>query len=241
MSTNVIASQPIGRLPDPAKPADVMLTAPILPTLVRLSLPNMLAMLAMALVAIAETAYVGTLGTPPLAGLALVFPLVMLQQMMSAAPWAAASPRRSAARSAPATSDGHPPWHFMRCVIGCAFGVVSTIAMLLFGEPIYRLLGGRDAALTRGAGILQYRVSGRGRHLAHQHASALSSAPAATCGCHRSRMMTDAVPAGGARRRAWLRVGRRRAALPQGSAWPELPLGPGDRLWRGAPSSSCGI
>ena len=37
----------------------------------------------MALVTIAETAFVGTLGTPPLAGLALVFPLVMLQQMMS--------------------------------------------------------------------------------------------------------------------------------------------------------------
>ena len=83
MSTNVIASQSTGRLPDPAKTADTMLTSPILPTLVRLSLPNMIAMLAMALVAIAETAYVGTLGTPPLAGLTLVFPLVMLQQMMS--------------------------------------------------------------------------------------------------------------------------------------------------------------
>ena len=66
MSTNVIASQPTGRLPDPGKPADSMLTAPILPTLVRLSMPNMMAMLAMALVTIAETAYVGSLGTPPL-------------------------------------------------------------------------------------------------------------------------------------------------------------------------------
>jgi Na+-driven multidrug efflux pump len=35
------------------------------------------------LVTIAETTYVGSLGTPPLAALALVFPLVMLQQMMS--------------------------------------------------------------------------------------------------------------------------------------------------------------
>lgn len=61
-----------------------LLAAPICPTLVRLSLPNMFAMLASALVAIAETAYVGALGTPALAGLALVFPMVMLQQMMSA-------------------------------------------------------------------------------------------------------------------------------------------------------------
>ena len=61
-----------------------LLAGPICPTLVRLSLPNMFAMLASALVAIAETAYVGALGTPALAGLALVFPMVMLQQMMSA-------------------------------------------------------------------------------------------------------------------------------------------------------------
>ena len=57
------------RLPEPVLPADPMLTAPILPMLVRLSLPNMMAMLAMALVTIAETAYVGTVGTLPLAGL----------------------------------------------------------------------------------------------------------------------------------------------------------------------------
>jgi hypothetical protein len=39
--------------------ADPPLTAPILPTLVRFALPNMGAMLATALAAIAETTYVG--------------------------------------------------------------------------------------------------------------------------------------------------------------------------------------
>ena len=38
------------RLPEPVLPADPMLTAPILPMLVRLSLPIMMAMLAMPLV-----------------------------------------------------------------------------------------------------------------------------------------------------------------------------------------------
>jgi Na+-driven multidrug efflux pump len=61
-----------------------LLAGPILPTLARLALPNMAAMLATAAVAIAETAYVGLLGTPSLAGLALVFPMVMLMQTMSA-------------------------------------------------------------------------------------------------------------------------------------------------------------
>ena len=58
-------------------------SAPILPTIWRLSLPNLLAMVATALVSVAETSYVGQLGTAALAGMALVFPMVMLQQMLS--------------------------------------------------------------------------------------------------------------------------------------------------------------
>src|SRR5574343_811207 len=68
----------LGRQPDP------LLSSPILPTVLRFALPNMLAMLAAALAAIAETAYVGRLGTASLAGMALVFPMVMLQNMLSA-------------------------------------------------------------------------------------------------------------------------------------------------------------
>ena len=65
-----------------ATPGPDLLRSPLFPTLIRLSLPNMAAMLATALVAVAETAYVGRLGTTALAGLALAFPMVMLQQMM---------------------------------------------------------------------------------------------------------------------------------------------------------------
>jgi Na+-driven multidrug efflux pump len=69
----------------PARQFDnALLSAPILPTLLRLTAPNLAAMLVVALVAICETAYVGMLGTTPLAAIALVFPLVMLTQMLSA-------------------------------------------------------------------------------------------------------------------------------------------------------------
>lgn len=61
-----------------------LLTAPILPTLLRLAIPNMIAMVGSTLVAIAETSYIGRLGTIPLAAIALVFPFAMLTQMMSA-------------------------------------------------------------------------------------------------------------------------------------------------------------
>src|SRR6201988_1275854 len=68
----------------PATPVNSLLAAPILPTLLKLALPNAIAMLGTALVAVAETSYIGRLGVEPLAGIPLVFPFVMLAQMMSA-------------------------------------------------------------------------------------------------------------------------------------------------------------
>jgi len=59
-------------------------SGPILPTLLRLAVPNVLAMVLTVLVGIAETWYIGRLGTTPLAAMALVFPFAMLTQMMSA-------------------------------------------------------------------------------------------------------------------------------------------------------------
>src|ERR1700724_1608808 len=65
-------------------PANSLVTSPILPTLLKLALPNTCAMFVSTLVAVAETSYIGRLGTEPLAAIALVFPFVMLTQMMSA-------------------------------------------------------------------------------------------------------------------------------------------------------------
>src|SRR4051794_29756677 len=69
----------------PATPAvNSLLISPILPTLFMLALPNAVAMVGSTLVAVAETSYIGRLGTVPLAAIALVFPFAMLTQMMSA-------------------------------------------------------------------------------------------------------------------------------------------------------------
>lgn len=126
-----------------------MLTGPILPTLVRLSLPNMMAMVAMALVTIAETGYVGTLGTPQLAGLTLVFPLVMLQQMMSGGAMGGGVSSAISRALGAGDESRASALAFHALLIGCAFGVVFTVTMLFFGDPIYRLLGGRDTALSQ--------------------------------------------------------------------------------------------
>src|SRR4051812_50036529 len=77
----------IEALLDPPKagvPANSLLTSPILPTLLKLAIPNTVAMFGSALVAVAETSYIGRLGTVPLAAIALGFPFTMLTQMMSA-------------------------------------------------------------------------------------------------------------------------------------------------------------
>ena len=76
--------QVVARSANATQPANPLLSAPILPTLLRLTAPNLAAMLVTALVAIFETVYVGILGTTQLAAIALVFPLIMLMQMLSA-------------------------------------------------------------------------------------------------------------------------------------------------------------
>ena len=126
-----------------------LLTAPILPTLLRFALPNMGAMLATALAAIAETAYVGSFGSPALAGMALVFPFVMFQMMLSAGAMGggvSSAVSRALGAGDPARANAlavHALW------IALAAGVVTMVAMLAVGEPLYALLGGQGEALAQ--------------------------------------------------------------------------------------------
>lgn len=126
---------------------DPLLTAPILRTLVMLSLPNMAAMVATALVAIAETAYVGLLGTPALAGMALVFPMVMLQQMLSAG--AMGGGVSSAVSRALGAGDEirARALALHAAIIGGLAGLAFTLLFLAYGREIYMALGGRGPAL----------------------------------------------------------------------------------------------
>jgi Na+-driven multidrug efflux pump len=120
------------------RPANPLLVAPILPTLLRLATPNVVAMAASAAVAIAETAYVGLLGTASLAGMALVFPMVMLQQMLSAGAMGGGVSSAVARASSPAVHAA---------AIGGSAGLAFLVLFLGFGREIYTLLGGRGAAL----------------------------------------------------------------------------------------------
>ncbi len=131
----------------PAPAGNPILTAPIVTTILRLSTPNMMAMVATAAVAIAETAYVGLLGTAALAGMALVFPMVMLQQMMSAG--AMGGGVSSAVSRALGAGDvvRARSLAYHTVLIALVGGLGMSALFLAIGPALYRLLGGRGAAL----------------------------------------------------------------------------------------------
>src|SRR5437667_11971187 len=75
------APPPPGRL---AAGTRALLEAPIPGRLLRLAAPNVVVITVQAAINVLEAVYVGWLGRDALAGIALVFPLVMLMQTMSA-------------------------------------------------------------------------------------------------------------------------------------------------------------
>lgn len=137
-----------------------MLSGPVLPLLLRLALPNMAAMLALALAAMAETAYVGQLGPAALAGMALVFPFVMLQAMLSAG--AMGGGVSSAVSRALGAGDGqranvlavHALW------ISLFAGTFFMLLMEFLGPWFMATLGGRDQALAQALAYSEVAFTG---------------------------------------------------------------------------------
>lgn len=131
----------------PSPAFDRLLNGSILSTLIRLSLPNVLAMAMTVAVGIAETWYVGKLGTTPLAAMALVFPFAMLSGMMSAgAMGGGVSSAVSRALGAGNTARASQlAWHAV--LIGTVAGVVYSVVFVVFGPALYKLLGGSGEVL----------------------------------------------------------------------------------------------
>ena len=141
----------VTRVPPPVQqPAgETLLSAPILPTILRLSLPNTVAMTATALAAIAETTYVGLLGVEPLAAMALAFPMIMLMQMMSAGAMGGGV-SSAIARALGAGDMARANMLALHAIIiAVVAGLAFTAFFWLLGPAIYSLLGGRAGALDQ--------------------------------------------------------------------------------------------
>jgi putative MATE family efflux protein len=126
-----------------------LLTAPIVPTLARLAAPGIALALFQTAVAVADTYYVGRLGTEALAGLALVFPMVMLLQMTSAGAMGGGVSSAVARSLGAGNPDAARKLVVHALVIAVCGGLVFSLLLLGLGRGLYSLLGGRDEALAQ--------------------------------------------------------------------------------------------
>src|SRR3954470_21558718 len=148
-------------LPPPEAPVkNALVEGAILPTLLWLAWPNVIALSAGTCVVIAETSYIGRLGVESLAAMALVFPFVILTMTMSGG--AMGSGVSSAIARALGAGDAERASMLAShaLLIGAAFGLTFTLVMLVFGPPLLELLGGRGNVLAQAAGYIQIFFGG---------------------------------------------------------------------------------
>ncbi len=126
----------------------VLLEGPIVSTLLRLATPNVLVMFVQASVGLIETYFVAKLGADALAGVVLVFPVVMLMQMMSAgAMGGGISSAIARALGAGRRADADAlVVHALAIAVG--FGLLFMVTVLGGGRWLYSAMGGSGASLT---------------------------------------------------------------------------------------------
>ncbi|HEX2827524.1 MAG TPA: MATE family efflux transporter [Burkholderiales bacterium] len=125
-----------------------LLEAPIARTLLRLAAPNVLVMLVQASMGLVETYFIGKLGTEALAGVALVFPVVMLMQMMSAGAMGGGISSAIARALGAGRRTDADALAVHALVIGAGFGGVFMIAILSGSHALYGSMGGAGASLA---------------------------------------------------------------------------------------------
>jgi len=129
------------------KGLDVLLEGPPVATLTRLAWPVFVVLALQTAVGIAETYFVSTLGTDAVAGVTLVLPILMLMVMMSNG-GIGGGVASAVARALGAGKKAEAQALVVHAIlIGVAFGAAFSVFIWLGGPTVFRLMGGRDAAL----------------------------------------------------------------------------------------------
>ena len=145
---NNAADSPLNASQKPPAEITRLLQGAILPTLLRLAAPNVVALTLQVLVSIAETVYIGRLGSTPLAAMALVFPFVMLAQQLSAGAMGGGVSSAVSRALGASNADRATALALHAIAIGSLLGILFTTVMLTFGPSFYRLLGGKAEVLA---------------------------------------------------------------------------------------------
>jgi putative MATE family efflux protein len=134
----------------PAPPARTvrLLEAPILPTLLALAAPNAAVSLMQSGVTVLDAYFVARLGADAIAGVSLVFPVVMLMQTMSSGGMGGGVSSAVARALGGGRRDDADALVTHALLVALAFGIVFTTAVLLGGPALYAAMGGAGATLT---------------------------------------------------------------------------------------------
>lgn len=125
----------------------MLLHGAILPTLIRLTLPNLIALCSATIVSIAETAYVGRIGVTSLGGIALAFPIFMLMQMLSAGAMGGTVSGAISRALGGADRERAQSLALTSLAIAYGMGLFFAVAVWLEGPEIFAALGGSGEVL----------------------------------------------------------------------------------------------
>lgn len=124
-----------------------LLEGPIVPTLLKLAAPNLVLLLVQSSIGLIEAYWVGKLGTDAQAGVALVFPALMLMQMMSAGAMGGGISSAIARAIGAKRHDDANALVIHALIIATALGITFSVIMLTAGRALYTLMGGHDVTL----------------------------------------------------------------------------------------------
>jgi putative MATE family efflux protein len=137
-----------------------LLTGPILPTLFGLAGPTIVVLLVQTGVGVAETYFVSNLGTDALAGVTLVFPALMLMQMMSNG-GIGGGVSSAVARALGAGRNGDADALVLHAiVVAVAFGLVFTAAEFFGGRALFGIMGGSGDVMAAALGYADVVFAG---------------------------------------------------------------------------------
>ncbi|MEA3021588.1 MAG: hypothetical protein QOK01_440, partial [Alphaproteobacteria bacterium] len=132
----------------PAARTKLLLEGPILPTLLRLSAPNVLNLLAFAGMITFDGFFLGQLGSDALAGASLAFPWVMLLLQTTNSGMGAGVSSAVARALGAGQRERADALVFHAFLLALALGAIFSILMLLGGPYLFRWMGGRDDMLA---------------------------------------------------------------------------------------------
>jgi putative MATE family efflux protein len=142
VSSNTLASSDSSPRPVAAR-TKMLLDGPILSTLLRLAAPNVVVnMVLIAVTASVDAHFVGRLGASALAGLSLVFPLLMLMQQMANSSMGGAIASAIARAIGSGRQEDAAALAVHGAVIGGGMAALFSAILLIAGPSIYGLMSG---------------------------------------------------------------------------------------------------